>query len=289
MGKAIEAEIDKLFQLPPDQFTAARNALAKGGGAQAAAIKALTKPPIAAWAVNRLYWQNRERYEALVEASNEMRKTHRAVIEGRKGDLRTAGREHEAALDAALKSTLALLKDAGQPATDTTRHAILNTLRALPSDEAPGRLTKALTPGGFELLAGVTPAAPTGRTVQQKAAPRTPEGMPGKKGRATADTKAEREAARAAAKERERRATIERAVRDADQRARQAEFEAARAVREASKAERRLESSHAELEAARQTFADAEKDAAKAARARETADRRLRDARSALDAAKGRT
>jgi hypothetical protein len=284
MAKALDAEIDELFQLPLEAFTAARNALAKGAGGQAAAIKALGKPPIAAWAANKLYWQDPERYEALVEASTQMRKTHRAVIEGRKGDLRAAGREHEAALDAALKATLALLKDAGQPATDTTRHAILNTLRALPSEEPPGRLTRALTPGGFEMLAGVSAAAPTGRAARKPPAA-TSAAAPARKGRAAADAKAEREAAR----EKERRAAAERAVREADQRARQAEFEAARATRDAAKAERTLDETRTELEAAQQAFADAEQEAGKAARARETADRRLRDARSALDAAKART
>jgi hypothetical protein len=287
MAKALDAEIDTLFQLPLEEFTAARNALAKGAGGQAAAIKALGKPPIAAWAVNQLYWEDPERYEALIAASTEMRKTHRAVIEGRKGDLRAAGREHEAALDAALKATLALLKDAGQPATDTTRHAILNTLRALPSEEPPGRLTKALTPGGFEMLAGVSAAAPTGRAARKPSATKATQSAQPRTGRA--DSKAEREAVRAAEKERERRAAAERAVREADQRARQAEFEAARATREATRAEQRLDEARTELEAAQQAFADAEKEAAKASRARETADRRLRDARSALDAAKTRT
>ncbi len=170
MAKALEAEIDALFQLPPAEFTAARNSLAKGAGGQAAAIKALTKPPIAAWAVNQLYWKDSERYEALIDAANEVRKTHRAVIEGRKADLRSAGREHELALDAALKSTMALLKDAGQPATDATKHAVLNTLRALPADEPPGRLTRTLSPGGFEMLAGVTPAEPSRRRAEKPAA-----------------------------------------------------------------------------------------------------------------------
>ena len=287
MAKALDAEIDKLFQLPLEEFTAARNALAKVAGGQAAAIKALGKPPIAAWAVNQLYWQDPARYEALVAASTEMRKTHRAVIEGRKGDLRAAGREHETALDAALKATLALLKAAGQPATDTTRHAILNTLRALPSEEPPGRLTKALTPGGFEMLAGVSAAAPAGRAARKPPAAKTTQSAQPRTGRP--DSKAEREAVRAAEKERERRAAAERAVREADQRARQVEFEAARATREVTKAERRLDEARTELEAAQQAFAEAEKEVGKAARARETADRRLRDARSALDAAKART
>jgi hypothetical protein len=286
MAKGIEAEIDTLFQLPPDQFTAARNTLAKGTGSQAGAIKALTRPPIAAWAVNQLYWKDPERYEALADASNDMRRTHRAVIEGRKGDLRVAGREHEAALEAALKSTLALLKGAGQPATDATRHAILNTLRALPSEEPAGRLTMALTPGGFEMLAGLTPtpSAPAARTVPRATPAQKTGAANGKKGR-PADARADREGVKARA----RQAAAERAVRDADQRARQAEFEAARAARDATRTERRLEETRRELEAAQEAFDEAGREAEKATRTRDTADRRLRDAQAALVSAKART
>jgi len=288
MAKALEAEIDALFQLPPAAFTAARNALAKGAGGQAAAIKALTKPPIAAWAVNQLYWKDAERYEALVDAAHEMRKTHRAVIEGRKADLRSAGREHELALDAALKSTMTLFKDAGQPATDATKHAVLNTLRALPADEPPGRLAKTLAPGGFEMLAGVTPAAPSRRRVESPAPTKSPESSPGLKGKRP-DARAEREAEREAAKERERRTAAERAIRAAEQRVRQAEFEAARAARDATKADRRLEETSRELQAAQAAFEEAEKDAATTSRSRVTADRDLEKARTSLEAARQRS
>ena len=281
----IEAEIDKLFQLPPGDFTAARNALAKGAGGQAAPIKALSKPPIAAWAVNQLYWKDPERYEALVDAANEMRKTHRAVIEGRKADLRSAGREHELALEAALKSTMALLKDAGQPATDATKHAVLNTLRALPSAEPAGRLTRTLAPGGFEMLAGVTPAEPSRRRTEAPAPAKAGAGSP--KGKAV-DSKAEREAAKQLAREREQRAAAERALRDAEQRVRQAEFEAARAARDATKADRLLEEAQRDLEAAQEAFKEAEKAAEKTARGRDTADRQLEQARDALQKARAR-
>lgn len=293
MAKALEADINRLFQLPPDQFTAARNALAKGAGSDGATIKALSKPPLAAWAVNQLYWHDRDRYDALIDAANEMRRTHRSVIEGRKGDLRAAGREHELALEAALKAAVALMKNAGQPVTDTTRHAILNTLRALPAEEAPGRLTQALAPGGFEMLAGVTPAAPS--RSRTPAAPAKPEPASARKtptGRGSskaADARAEREAARQAASEREQRAAAERAVREADQRARQAEFEAARATREATRAERLLEEARRELEAAQHAVEEAEKNAETTARIRDSADRKLRAAQSALAAARTRT
>lgn len=281
----IDAEIDKLFQLPPAEFTAARNALAKRAGPQAGTIKALTKPPIAAWAVNQLYWKDPERYEALIDAANEMRNTHRAVIEGRKADLRSAGREHELALDAALKSTMALLKDAGQPATDATKHAVLNTLRALPSDEPAGRLTRTLAPGGFEMLAGVTPAPAPRRRPETPAVSK--DGGPAK-GKPP-DPKAEREAARAAAKAREERAAAERALRDAEQRARQAEFEAARAARDATKAERRLEEARRDLEAAQEAFTEAENEATEAVRSRETAEKHLTAAQAAVESARART
>ena len=151
----LETEIDKLFQLPLAEFTRARNALAKAAGPDGADIKSLTKPPVAAWAVNQLYWHNRDTYTALIEAADQMRRAHKAVIEGRSGDLRASGKAHEAALDEALKATLGIMKQQGQPVTEATKQAILNTLRALPADEPPGRLTRTLAPGGFEMLAGI--------------------------------------------------------------------------------------------------------------------------------------
>ena len=276
---AQEQEIDRLFQLPLGEFTAARNALAKSAGKDGAAIRELGKPPIAAWAVNQLYWQDRETFEALLEAATEMRRTHKAVIEGKRGDLRSAGREHEIALGAALKSTLSILEDSGNPVTESTKQSILNTLRALPADEPPGRLTKTLSPGGFEMLAGMTPAA----------GPKRPAHPPGSRdgGRASgreADDKAAREAAR----KREERAAAERAIRDADQKARRAEFDAARAARDASKAARRLEEAQNAFEEAEAELKAAKQDAAAAGREHDAAERRSREAQDALEAAKGR-
>ena len=183
--KDLDSRIDTLYQLPLDQFTSARNALAKEAGKNAGDVKQLTKPPVAAWAVNQLHWQRRDEYDALIAAAQEMRRTHKAVIEGRKGDLRAASREHDRAVDQALKTTVDLLKDLGQPVTEANRHAILNTLRALPSSEAPGRLSRTLSPGGFEMLAGVTPAAPVAKS--RKDAPRVKEAKP-QKDKAQRDT-----------------------------------------------------------------------------------------------------
>lgn len=282
MAKDIESRIDALYQLPLEEFTAARNALAKDAGKDGSAVKQLAKPPVAAWAVNQLYWNGRDDYDALVRAATDMRRTHKAVIEGRKGDLRAASREHDHAIDVALKTTLGILKERGQPVTDVTRQAILNTLRALPANEPPGRLSRALAPGGFEMLAGVTPAP-------VKAPKRGPEPETAQ-GSAT-----DRKAVKDAAKQKAAREALERAVRDAEHHAKRMEFETARAARETAKAEKHLEAARATVERAREALETAERDAktaeraAEAAvRAQETADRKARDAESALTAARAK-
>lgn len=280
MAAMTDADLDQLFQLPLGEFTAERNALAKRAGKDGAAIKALQKPPVAAWAVNQLFFKDRDRYDALIAASEDMRRTHKAVLEGKNGDLRTAGREHDVAVDAALKSTITLLKDAGQPVTDATRQAILNTLRALPADEAPGRLTRTLSPGGFEMLAGISPKAGA------KAPPPRLSIVAPAKGRG-APQKENATAQREAARERERRAALERAVRDADQRARQAEFEAARAARDVAKAEQRVERAQDAVREAQRELEEAQEAATTASRARQTADKRAREAQAALEKARG--
>jgi hypothetical protein len=274
VAKQLDAQIDHLYQLPLEQFTSARNALAKEAGPDAAGIRTLTKPPVAAWAVNQLFWNRRDDYDTLIDAAQEMRKTHKAVIEGRRGDLRSAGREHELALERALKATADLLGERGVPVTDATRHTILNTLRALPSDEPPGRLSKTLAPGGFEMLAGVKPAKGAAR----------PKRDTDRRLQAVKDTRksesTEQETSRA------EREALERAIRDAEHHHRRTEFEAARAVREATKADKRLDEAQRTLEAAREEVAAAERDAATARRAREAAERKRLDTESALQAAR---
>ena len=156
----LAGQIDRLYQLPLDEFTAARNALAKEAGAAGAEIRALQKPPVAAWAINQVYWRGRPAFHAFNASAAALRAAHTGVVSGKRADLRAAGKAHEEALEAVAKAALAILRDAGQPATDATKQAILTTLRALPaSSDPPGRLTQVLQPTGFELLAGL-PAAP---------------------------------------------------------------------------------------------------------------------------------
>ena len=283
MASAIESEIDRLYQLPPGEFTAARNALAKGAGAHAAEVRRLPKPSLPAWAVNQLYWKRRADYDALVKASNELRKAHRAVLGGHRGDIRETAREHDAAVELALKSTLDLLRADGHPVTDATRHAIQTTLRALPVDGDQGRLTQALQPGGFEMLTGLA-VAPVrhGQFGAQPQRTRDARGEPREKTKA-AGTRAggkEDEVARQKAKEAAAKAARE--LRAAEHEAQREEFEAARAEREAEKAERALARAREALETAQQEVEEAKRNAREAARARDATRRRAESAAAAV-------
>lgn len=278
MASDLARDIDELFQVPLGEFTAARNALAKRAGRDGAEIRSLTKPPLAAWAVNQLYWQQREVYTDLIRASSEMRAVHKSVIHGKRGDLRSAGREHELALEAAMKATLAILEASGNSVTDATKQSVINTLRALPANEPPGRLTKTLSPGGFEMLAGIV--ASPGKTSRPK------ETGTAARASGSGSSKRKSDAELSAERERAARAAAERAVRDADQKARHAEFEAARARRMAARADERLEQARQAFDEAKTALETAEKEARRASDAATEADRRSADAAKALATAK---
>lgn len=301
-ARRTDAQIDRLYQLAPDAFTAARNALAKTAGPDAPAVKRLARPPIAAWAVNQVYWQRREVYDALVRAARDLRQAHKAILAGRRGDLRAAGKAHEEAVDAALKMALSLLQTNAHPLTDATRQAIATTLRALPADDPPGRLSRTLQPGGFEMLAGLSIAgARQGRSAEARhpsepgaTAPAEPsrignsEPVPGTLHRKTTQTAVKPVDPKALAHAREAAARAAGELREAEHAARREEFEAARAARDAEKAARQLEQAREALAAARQDVETAESAAEEAARTRAAAEDRAGAAEHALDAARRR-
>jgi len=279
-SRTLEAEIDRLYRLPLAEFTPARNALAKGAGGEAARIRALSKPPIAAWAVNQLCWRNGDVWNALVAAAENAQRAHRAVLAGKAGDVRAAGKVHDDAVEKALRATLALLKEAGQPATDATKHAIGTTLRALPGDEPPGRLTHPLQPAGFGILRGVSvapgaakPPKPAPARVASTSA--TPSSRP--KGDSKALTRA-RQAAAAAT----------RALRDAENAARREDFERVRTEREEKRAAGTAEKAREAVKRASSELEHAEAAVSGAARLRDAAAQRARSARQALATALSR-
>src|SRR4029453_5844093 len=133
-------ELDALFQLPLDKFTAARNTLAAtlkedGRDARPAQVKALQKPPLSAWVVNQLFWRHRKAFDAFIDAGERVRKAQAT-------QLRSAAR----AKDANLRTTLAAPLQHPPP---FGRHP-----RAPPG----GHLTDDVQPPGFDVLASLTSA-----------------------------------------------------------------------------------------------------------------------------------
>jgi hypothetical protein len=152
----LDPKIDALFQLPLEQFTQKRNALAKElAGESKKQIKFLTKPPLPIWAVNQLYWRDRPTYNALVDASEKLRTAHRAALSGQKADIRKVELVHRAALDKAVSKAIALVEQSQGNISDPARDTIRKALAALPTDEAPGRMTHAPEAAGFSLLTGI--------------------------------------------------------------------------------------------------------------------------------------
>ena len=273
----VDEGIARLYQLPLADFTAARNTLAKESGARGAEVKALQKPPVAAWAINQLFWQKRDVYDQLIGAASDLRAAHAAVLAGQSGDVRAAGKSHEEAIEAALKATLAVMREAGQPITDATKQAIATTLRALPSADPPGQLAATLQPGGFEMLTGLPVHGKPVTHAAAKSAPRAAEAAKPSK----ADADAEKRAREAAAE-------AERAVRLAEHAARREEFEAARATREAEKAEKVVAAARTALHEAEEALKEAEIAAQSADEAKEAAAERAKTADAALAKAQTR-
>jgi hypothetical protein len=281
----LDAEIDELYKLPLGEFTAGRNALAKRAGTEAAGIRALAKPTLAAWAVNQLYWKERSIHDRLVERAADLRSTHDAALHGKRTDLRGASRAHEEAVEEALKATLRLLAAEGHPVTDATRQAIATTLRGLPGSEPPGRLTRQLDPLGFATLAAT---GPQGKVRVPAAPPKPAAATTTRSGRSDAAAReiAEKERAARVAELREAVAEAARATREAEGIVRREQFEAARARREAEKAQRHAEEAEEALRQAQSELEEAKEAAAAAVRARDEAHARAERAAAGLEDAR---
>ena len=173
MKPKLDSQIDDLYKLPLDEFTKARNTLAKTlTGDDKKAVASLVKPSVAMFIVNQLYWTDPATYKALVDASEKLRTAHRAALGGRKIDTRAPDELHRTTLEKALAKATSNAQKRGTPLTDTVRDAVRRTLAALPTEEPPGRLTREPPPVGFSLLTGVKPRPI--EVKQEKRSERTP-------------------------------------------------------------------------------------------------------------------
>jgi hypothetical protein len=205
----IEAETDRLYQLPLDAFVEARNALAsrlKAAGDKdgAARVKALARPSVPAWAVNQLHWTARDALDALLASAERLQGAQAGGAAGA-SELREAMKARRQALGSLVQRAEDLLTKAGHGTNPATLRRVSNTLEALaapgtrPEGLQSGRLVQELEPPGFDAFAAMAASlserprpspSPSPRTIPF-APPPTAEAKARKAGAATESRKAE--------------------------------------------------------------------------------------------------
>ena len=248
MTSDAEARSSRLYGLPLEEFTAARNALAaelkaEGDGEGAAAVKALRKPSRAGWAVNQLARSEPELVDALMGAGGELRQAHRQAASGRGAEqLRAAAEAERAAVEQ-------LMARAPGDTSPALAQAMRETFHAASSDDEAremvreGRVVEAMRPIGLgPVPAGARAAA-----------------APAARGRKPVSDAERKKAARAAA--------------EAERRAREEHARALKGARAEQGALRR------EADAAQRSLARAEEALVRAREAAEAAGERAKDAR----------
>jgi hypothetical protein len=248
--------VSHLYALPPDEFIAARDALAKelkdGGRAEeATAVKRLRKPSVVAWAVDAAAREDPDAVESLLEAGQELQRAQRRTLSVAGTDeLRRATESRRAVIQRLADAAVAALGDRGA----AHRDAVEATLTAASVDEPLGRR---LRDGTLDREA--RPTAGFGAV----------EGFEVLTGGAVADDQVD--ASPAARREAERERAKE--ARDAERRAEAAERAAERAAaRSAQLKERAAEA----VAAAKEADAEAKRLADEARTERKRADRAAR-------------
>ncbi|MFF2370878.1 transposase [Agromyces sp. NPDC058110] len=243
MAEDALAEIaDELYGLPPEQFTAARNARAKrvraDDRALADAVAELRKPSAPAWLVNQLVRHRSHELEQLFELGAQLRAAQ-AEIDA--SAITALARERRKVVGAVASDAGALAEELGHPVRGPALDDVASTLQAAMTDATAtdavrsGRLVRSLEAIGTEVdLSDATAAWTPGDTARSAApAPRDEVG--------------------------DRRAMKQRQADEAAARAAEAAVEAAaEAEEEAAAAERAVEAASGPREAARTALREAE-------------------------------
>jgi hypothetical protein len=266
---------EDLYGLPLEEFTRARDALAKelkaaGRRDEAAEVKSLRKPSLAAWALNRVAREHPDAIERLRAAGADLREAQDAAMSGEAGRLREAGRALAEEVDRVAAVAADGLRAAGRPVTSAQQEKLVATLRtAAVEDEAGdalarGVLVEELEATGFSLLGAGTGAlaapAPTSKKTSGDGEGTKTLGAerPPKKPKASKEALEAVEAARRDLRRSD--ADADMAATRARRRAERAEAAAKRAAeaqREAEQARAEAEEAAGEAEAVRRAAAEA--------------------------------
>jgi hypothetical protein len=238
---AFEAIADRLYQLRPDAFAAARDeavrqARADKNPALARALGELRRPTQGAWLVNLLWRDQRNTIEGLLELAENLQQAQAQTVGRDLQRLMDARRELETAL---VRRAGHLAEAAGVKITTTLEREVQGTLAAALADRAvadelrTGRMVKPASYAGFGTFGmasdiGDAAATPTVSVRPEGAAASAPPES-ARAGDEERRLQAERDAEAAAAEAAVARAEAERREQDA-QRAREAREQAAQRV-----------------------------------------------------------
>lgn len=150
------SESDDLYALPLEEFTAARNELARsleanGQADEAARVKKLKKPPVSAWAVNQLVRDDRAAVERLLGLVDRLKEARSAP------DIHRLGAERRELVAKLTRRAGELAEGAGHAASASTLARVTQTLQAGAEEEERelllrGALPDDLEPAGFDAL-----------------------------------------------------------------------------------------------------------------------------------------
>ncbi|MDR6414102.1 hypothetical protein [Pseudarthrobacter sulfonivorans] len=311
--KALTAIALDLYALPFDEFMAARTAAAKASPSSAkelmAAVKALPKPSVAAWAVNMMSVHEPAVLAQLADLGQRMRAAQASLDAGA---LRELSRERRTLLAAAVDTARSVAERHGRAISATIATDVEQTLRALTADEGAaaavqsGLLVQTLSADGVDTVdldgavavPGAVPpprtavpntaAVPTAAAAEQNAqeqgkrttaepARRQPADQPRLKAvRETprpASPSALEKAKAALAEAREAEAESARLAAERQGQSEEAEVEVAELILETRDLRARLKTAEEELDRARKQQATSAAEAKQAARAAEKAQR----------------
>lgn len=163
----LDAVTDALYQVPPADFIAERDAQSAaartaGDDALAASIKKLRRPTVSAAMTNLLVREQAEQVSELLQIGADLRT---AQAGGAADDLRRLMRARQQTIAALVKAAAALGRSRGLNPSGAVQREVQETLLAAVSDPAAaeqlqaGRLTTSLTYSGFGYAAAEPPAA----------------------------------------------------------------------------------------------------------------------------------
>jgi hypothetical protein len=284
----LEAEIDRLYALPLDQFVAARDELARAlrradRRPDADRVKGLRKPTVGAWALNQAVRTRRDDLRELLDAGDALRVAQeRLLAGGDRADLREAGERERELVSRLAEAAVAIGGEAGRSGALEPR--LRATLHAAALDEsaraelAAGRFVREREPVALGAVAVGEPEPARSSATRAGAGRRA--GTPSRATRGRGRGRAEEPAAKRRGERGDKLAELQERVREAQAEAEEAASALADAERGAASARERAEAAAAD----RKDAVRAERAAHKAV---QEAERAERDARKAVQDAEG--